>query len=110
MEIGNFTRGEVKDFIEKRVKNGLVSEIIGHRLILLFEQFPNIQSFLDASEPQLLQAYRKISKSKKDLGKRTYNEHQAIKSHFKKIGPSNFGALNTVIIKFSPTFGLILTS
>ena len=85
MEIGNFTRGEVKDFIEKRVKDGLVSEIIGHRLILLFEQFSNIQSFLDAPEYQLLQAYRKISNSKKDLGKRTYNEHQVIKSHFKDL-------------------------
>lgn len=85
MEIGNLTRNDIISYIKTGVKTNLISGIIGHRLILLFEQFPNIQSFLDASKSQLLQAYRKISKSKKDLGKRTYKEHQAIKSHFKEL-------------------------
>jgi len=76
------TREQVQEWTEELVHNGKLSVVVGNRLIDILNEFPNVQSFMDAPEVNLLTAYRKISKSKKDLGKYTWNGHQALREKY----------------------------
>ena len=79
------TRDDVEKYIAKEVTEKRLTKVLGNRLSDLMEVFPNLQSFFDATESQLLSAYRKFSDSKKDLGKHTYDAHHKLKVHFTEL-------------------------
>ena len=85
MMLRSISRDEVREFVNSCVGKHEVSRVVGNRLVLIMDRFPNVTAFLEASHTQLLMTARSMGKSQeKDFGKRTYNFHSKMLAYFKE--------------------------